>query len=65
MVSVQKWQFFELYFERNIGNENILNDILERENAFLGGSQWGGIFYGYGLKFWLFYGYRLFFFSYG
>ena len=26
-----------------------------------GGSQWGGVFYDYGLKFWLFYGYRLFF----
>ena len=29
------------------------------------GSQWGGGIYGYRLKFWLFYGYRLFFFSYG
>ena len=36
MVSVQKWPFFELFFEDNIGHENILNDILERENAFLG-----------------------------
>ena len=26
-----------------------------------GGSQWGGGFYGYRLKFWLFYGYRLIF----
>ena len=25
------------------------------------GSQWGGVFYGYQLKFWLFYGYRLIF----
>ena len=25
------------------------------------GSQWGGVFYGYRLKFWLFYGYRLIF----
>ena len=31
----------------------------------LGGSQWGGGFYSYRLKFWLFYGYRLIFFSYG
>ena len=29
------------------------------------GSQWGGVFYGYRLKFWLFYGYRLIFCSYG
>ena len=29
------------------------------------GSQWGGGFYGYRLKFWFFYGYRLIFFSYG
>ena len=36
MVSVQKWPFFELFFLGNIGHENILNDILERENAFLG-----------------------------
>ena len=28
-------------------------------------SQWGGVFYGYRLKFWLFYGYRLIFCSYG
>jgi len=33
---------------------------------FNGGSQWGGSFYGYRLKFWLFYRYQLiFFFSYG
>ena len=31
----------------------------------IGGSQWGGGIYGYRLKFWLFYGYRLIFFSYG
>ena len=28
-----------------------------------GGSQWGGGFYGYWLKFWLFYGCRLIFFQ--
>ena len=27
------------------------------------GSQWGGVFYDYRLKFWLFYGYRLIFFQ--
>ena len=32
---------------------------------FIRGSQWGGGFYGYWLEFWLFYGYRLIFFSYG
>ena len=31
----------------------------------LRGSQWGGGLYSYRLKFWLFYGYRLIFFSYG
>ena len=33
--------------------------------AFIRGSQWGGGFYGYRLKVWLFYGYRLIIFSYG
>ena len=36
MVLVQKWPFFQLFFSGNIGQENILNDILERKNAFLG-----------------------------
>ena len=39
-------------------NENIVQKHLR-------GSQWGGGIYGYRLKFWLFYGYRLIFFSYG
>ena len=34
MVLVQKWQFFQLLFG-NIGQENVLYDILERKNAFL------------------------------
>ena len=34
MVWVQKWPFFELFFLGNKGQENILNDILERKNAF-------------------------------
>ena len=29
----------------------------------IGGSQWGGGIYGYRLKFWLFYGYRVIFFQ--
>ena len=36
MVLVQKWPFFQLFFLGNIGLENILYDILEGKNAFLG-----------------------------
>ena len=36
MVSVQKCLFLNFFFLRNIGQENILNDILKRESAFLG-----------------------------
>ena len=36
MVFVQKWPFFQLFILGNLGQENILNDILERKNAFLG-----------------------------
>ena len=36
MVLVEKWQFFELFFSVNIGQENVFYDILERKNAFLG-----------------------------
>ena len=36
MVLVQKWQFFQVFLSGNIGQENILNDILEGKNAFLG-----------------------------
>ena len=37
MVLVQKWTFFEpFFFLGNIVLENILYDILERENVFLG-----------------------------
>ena len=36
MVLVQKWPFFQLVFLGNIGKENILSDILERKNPFLG-----------------------------
>ena len=35
MVLVQKWPFFELYFLGNIGQENVVYNILERKNAFL------------------------------
>ena len=31
----QKWQFFQLFFLGNIGQENVFCDILERKNAFL------------------------------
>ena len=36
MVLVQKWQFLQLFFLVNIGQENVFYDILERKNAFLG-----------------------------
>ena len=36
MVLVQKWPFFQLFFLGNIGQENVVYDILERKNAFLG-----------------------------
>ena len=36
MVFVQKWPFFHPVFLRNIGQENVFYDILERQNAFLG-----------------------------
>ena len=35
MVLLQKWPFFQLFFLRNIGEENVFYDILERKNAFL------------------------------
>ena len=36
MVLVQKWPLFKLFFLGNISQENVVNDILERKNAFLG-----------------------------
>ena len=36
MVLVQKWQFFQLFFLGNIGQENLFYDIVERKNAVLG-----------------------------
>ena len=36
MVMVQKGPVFKLFLLGNIGLENILNDILERKNNFLG-----------------------------
>ena len=36
MVLVQKWPFFQLVFLGNIGQKNVLYDILEWKNAFLG-----------------------------
>ena len=35
MVLVQKWSFFQLFFLDNIGQENVIYAILERNNAFL------------------------------
>ena len=36
MALVQKWPFLNFFSLRNIGQENVFFDILERENAFLG-----------------------------
>ena len=40
MVSVQKWPFFQLFFQLfflgNIGQENVFYDILKQKKAFLG-----------------------------
>ena len=36
MVLVQKGLFYQRFFLGNIGQENVLNDIPERENPFLG-----------------------------
>ena len=36
MVSVQKWPYFELFFVGNIGQKNVVDDILEEQDAFLG-----------------------------
>ena len=33
MVLVQKWPFFQLFFYRDIGQENVFYDILHRKNA--------------------------------
>ena len=35
MVLVQKWPFFQLFFFRNIGQENVFYGILERKNPSL------------------------------
>ena len=36
LVLVQKWQFFQLVFSLNKGQQNVFYDILERKNAFVG-----------------------------
>ena len=35
MLLVQKWKFLQLFVLVNIGQENVLYDILERKNGFL------------------------------
>ena len=35
MVLVQNWPFFHLFWEGNIGQENVFYDVLEKETAFL------------------------------
>ena len=34
MVLIQKWPCFQLFFLGNVGQKNVVYDILERENAF-------------------------------
>ena len=54
--------------EKSKRNNEILfppGPVIPRGERERGGSQWGSGFYGYRLKFWLFYGCRLIFFSYG
>ena len=34
MVLVKKWLFFQLFFVGNIGQENVIYDILEGKNGF-------------------------------
>ena len=36
MALVQKWQFFQLLFLGNLGQENVFYDILEQKKDFLG-----------------------------
>ena len=36
MVLVHKWPVFQIFFLGNIGQENVVYDILERKTAFLG-----------------------------
>ena len=36
MALVQKWPLFQLFFLRNLEQENVFYDILEQKNAFLG-----------------------------
>ena len=36
MVLVQNWPFFQTFFFRHIGQENVFHDILEKKKAFLG-----------------------------
>ena len=35
MVLAQKWPFSHLFWEGNIGQENVFYDVLEKKNAFL------------------------------
>ena len=36
MLLVQKWPFFQLFLSRNIGQEKVFYDIVERKNFSLG-----------------------------
>ena len=61
-VTEKLWRFWDVWkFEnfRKIRGEERFQPRPQR------GSQWGGGFYGDRLNVWLFYGYRVIFFSYG
>ena len=36
MVLVQKWPFFQVFFLGNLGQQNVVYDILEEKKAFAG-----------------------------
>ena len=36
MVLVEKWEYFQLFFLGNIGQENVFYDIVERKSDFVG-----------------------------
>ena len=52
-----------LYFRLKLGINSLHH--FQTKRGIYRGSQWGGGFYGYWLRFWPFYGYRLILISYG
>ena len=57
MVLLQNWHFSNLFFLGNIGQKNVLYDILERKNSFLGNKnkklkKWKNGHFSKGIKSW-------------